>query len=364
MIVASVSRPLRGLLRVRMALGACAMRRHNVVLSMLLMGAARSEPVYSMVLSSNSPAKFRLAQLSTTTGMATTIGPEHSEVIACGDLVATANGLLFYLGDTTAGAMLVALNLTTGEKSCEAPVNLEEIKLVGLGQTLDYDSTTNTLVLSGIAHESEHRRNGNISHVVFRVSATGCGPFRKVGGYGVADYLPMLHASSLDASGQRLFVTLSKSKTAEAIGVIDLKQEGGGGLRLIAEGMAADFHDSLVGMHWDPSSARLVGVMGVGPSLQLHALDPTGKGTWEPSRKVLNAPTQWHNLGGNDATASALSFGTRSLIFLAGFADGKQGPYHFELASVNIDASAVTSHPAVGPVGMPGCTNCILALTL
>ena len=158
-----------------MALGACAMRRHNVVLAMLLMGSARSEPVYSMVLSSNSPAKFRLAQLSTTTGMATTIGPEHSEVIACGDLVATANGLLFYLGDTTAGAMLVALNLTTGEKSCEAPVNLEEIKLVGLGQTLDYDSTTNTLVLSGIArsggdnaHESEHRRNGNISHVVFR----------------------------------------------------------------------------------------------------------------------------------------------------------------------------------------------------
>jgi hypothetical protein len=104
--------------------------------------------------------------------------------------------------------------------------------------------------------------------------------------------------------------------------------------------------------------------MGVGPSLQLHALDPTGKGTWEPSRKVLNAPTQWHNLGGNDATASALSVGTRSLIFLAGFADGKQGPYHFELASVNIDASAVTSHPAVGPVGMPGCTDCIVALTL
>ena len=166
------------------------------------------------------------------------------------------------------GATLVALDLTTGTKRCSAHVDVDEIQFVGFGQTLDLDTTTDTLVLSGIHKD-------NASHAVYRAPAKGCGPFRLVGRFGLATYVPMLHASSLDAAGQRLFVTLATGASTAAVGIIDLKA---GTMQTVAEGTTPDLRDSLLCLHWDGHS-KVVGVVGGQGGLAIHALDPQ-TGTW------------------------------------------------------------------------------------
>lgn len=148
------------------------------------------------------------------------VGPDHHELAATGDLgtVDTKRNLFFYLGDTTAGTTLVGLSLTDGTEACTQTVPLKEVGFVGIGQSLDYDPQTDELILSGLA--------GNASaptHVVLKGPAKGCGPFTKVGEYGVASYSPMIHSSTLDVAGQTLYVLVSVTGSELGVAIIDLK---------------------------------------------------------------------------------------------------------------------------------------------
>ena len=213
--------------------------------------ASATGPLYGLALHTNGPATFDLIQVGAN-GNTKVIGPAHKELYGCGDLVAVANGMLFYLGDTSSGATLVALNLTDGTEVCSKPVQLAEVGYVGVGQTLDYDSKSDTLILSGIT-------SNKTAHAIYRASAASCGPFTLQGTYGVADFLPMLHSSSLDVAGQRLFVLVAPGKQSQAIGVIDLT--GKVPMTVIAEG-APGPDDTLLSMHWgasrDPNHASVV----------------------------------------------------------------------------------------------------------
>ena len=306
--------------------------------------AGATGPLYGLALHSNAPATFDLVQVSAK-GDTKAVGPAHKELFGCGDLVAVANGMLFYLGDTSSGATLVALNLTDGTEVCSKPVALPEVGYVGVGQSLDYDSTSDTLVLSGL-------NTNKTAHAVYRSSAKTCGPFTLNGSYGMADYLPMMHASSLDADGQRLFVLVAPGKQSSAVGVIDLT--GKAPMKVIAEG-APDPSDTLLSMHWDAKSSRLVGIAISSDQrgLEVHSLDPTAQ-KWEAARKVTGVPKEWNTVMGNDATASTFDAAGRSLIFIAATQDEQGDVTTQYLASVDVDTAALGDHPTLALVGLGG----------
>jgi hypothetical protein len=110
--------------------------------------SAATPELYGLSLAANGPAEFNLISLDSSSGKATAIGGKHTELFGTSDLVAIANNALYYLGDTSAGATLVALDLATGAKICSGPVHLAEVGFVGLGQSLDYDPTTDSLIVS------------------------------------------------------------------------------------------------------------------------------------------------------------------------------------------------------------------------
>ena len=105
-----------------------------------------------------------------------------------------------------------------------------------------------------------------------------------------------------------------------------------------------------------------MGIALEGADLQLHALDPSTK-AWDPKRELQAVPRSWNTIGGNDAIVSAFSVQTRLLYMMAGRRGGT-GVTQFELAAVDVDAAAVVTHPALGPAGIPGCTDCLMGLTL
>ena len=315
--------------------------------------------LHGLALVANGPAKNALVTIDSATGAASVVGPPHAELFGPGDLVALAHGVLYFLGDTKRGATLVGLNLSTGIELCSTAVDVAEIQFVGIGQSLDYDAATDTLVLSGLCTS----RNG--SHAVYRSAARGgCGPFTHVGNFGVGNFAPMLHASALDAAGQRLFVTLAPSQHGSAVGTIDLV--AGGAMTVVGEGSAPDLHDSLLCMHYDPGLARLIGVLMSADrtGLEIHALDPDS-GTWEQAKAVTGVPKSWNALFGNSAIESAFDVANRALYFTAGKFDGATGDtVEVDLAMLDIDSAQVLSHPQMTPVGMPGCQDCLSALTL
>ena len=175
----------------------------------------------------------------------------------------------------------------------------------------------------------------------------------------------MLHASSFDAANQRLFVTLALTASTSAIGVIDLAATGGPSMRVVAEGSTPDLHDTLVSLHWDRESSKLLGIVLMGADLQLHALDPAAE-AWDAEKELQAVPSYWNTVGGNEATVSAFSPETRTLYLMAGQQNGggPGTPMQMELAAINVDDAAVVAHPALAPAGMPGCTTCIMGFAL
>jgi len=171
----------------------------------------------------------------------------------------------------------------------------------------------------------------------------------------------MLHQSALDADGQRLFVTVAPTDSTSAIGVVDLAHPDKP-MKVIGEGVTPDLHDTLVCMHWDSRSAKLVGVLGL-KSLELHQLDPTSQ-QWDPARTLKNVPRMWDVLGGNAATVSAFDVDARAIFLLAGAADPVTGALKLDLATVNVEQASVTAHPPLASIGMPGCDSCVLAMSL
>ena len=319
------------------------------------------QPLRGLALVHNAPSEVSLLTINATTGKASVIGPAHSELFGLGDLVTVANDQFYYLGDTAAGATLVALNLTTGAEICTQHVDVATIKFVGIGQSLDHDAVTGSLVLSGVA--------SNLSsgtHSVYRAPDVGCGSMTHVGHFGLANYLPSIHSSSFDAKGQRLFVTVATNKSTTAIGILDLTS---GNMSVVPEGGAAapNLHDTITGMHWDVGTQMLLGVM---PSsddstLQLHALQvPSGANPTWFSKSLSGVPSKWDALGGNSGTASAFNSRSGLLYFTAGTTDPTSGEIAWELASVNVDLGTVMAHPPLsfdGPISQ--CSDCLMALT-
>ena len=327
-------------------------------IALLVSSSEAANPLFGLALIHNAPAQVALATFNPLNGSASVIGPAHHAMFGEGDLVTTAHGALYYLGEAAGrGAVLVGLNLTTGDKVCEVEVDVAEIKFVGIGQSLDYDTKTDTLVLSGIASSL------NGSHAVYRSPAAGCSPLKHVGNFGYANTAPMLHASAFDADGQRLFVTLSNVQKQSLIGIVDLSP--GGTMSVVAEGVTPDLHDSLLSMHYDKVTNRVLGVV-ASTVLQLHSLDPTGTGKWEPAMPIQAVPAAWTALGGNMATVSAFDASKRSLYLMAGTSDPKAGTESFDLATIEVDAAVVVAHPPLPSIGIKGCMpgECVEALTV
>jgi len=314
-----------------------------------LLGASAPPPFYGLTLVTNGPATFGLVQLDGATGAGKVVGPAHKELFGCSDLVAVAHGVLFYLGDTSAGATLVGLNLTDGTEVCSKPAaGLEEVGYVGVGQSLDFDPKTDTLVLSGLVNRTSA---AGPSHAVFAAPATGCGPFVAGVTFGDSDFLPSLHSSSLDAEGQRLFVLLATAKSAPpAIGIVDLS--GKAPMVVVAEGPAPA--DTLVSMHWDAKTKSLVGITASSDGLSLHSLQPAA-GKWNAPVKISGVPASWNGLYGNAATVSTFDAAGRSVYFIAGVQDEQSGDIVSEfLAAVDVDDGTLQAHPKLAPVGLGG----------
>jgi hypothetical protein len=316
------------------------------------------QPLRGLALVHNSPSEVSLLTINATTGKAQIVGSAHSELFGLGDLVTVANDQFYYLGDTASGATLVALNLTTGVEICTQHVDVATIKFVGIGQSLDHDAVTGSLILSGVA---TNLSSG--THSVYRAPDVGCGPMTHVGHFGLADYLPSIHSSSFDAKGQRLFVTVATNKSTNAIGILSLTS---GNMSVVAEGVAPDLDHTIAGMHWDVGTQKILGVMpsGDGSTLELHALDLSGAHPTWFSKSLSNVPSKWDALGGNSGTASAFNPRSGLLYFTAGTTDPKSGDVAWELASVNVDLGAVVAHPPLsfdGPISK--CADCLMALT-
>ena len=203
--------------------------------------------IYAVGLVSNSPAVAALTTIDPATGNETRVNPDvvAGGSTSTGDLSAVddAAGLFWYLGDTSSGTTLEALNMTTGAPACSSVVSgIKEMGLVGLGQSLDFDPTTATLILSGVsaANQSEH--------AVYRAAAGSCeqaAAFEFVGTFGYAQYVPLLHASSFDPQGQRLFVQLSTDDGARAgVGVISLDPGGDGEMAVVLVPEGGEVSDS------------------------------------------------------------------------------------------------------------------------
>ena len=222
-------------------------------LAIVALSGYATASMVGLALKANSPATWNLVSVNETSGVLADLGPPHTELASTGDLCAidSSLGVFYYLGDTSSGTTLVGLSVADGSEVCSSVVSsLEEIGIVGAGQSLDFDPSSNSLILSGVYQE-----NGT-QHAVLRLlldtSATtralamsskdriqmlgGCGvddTFKTVSFFGDDAYLPFVHASALDVTGQRLFVTLQPgddevSTNTLSIGVVDVSSDQSG----------------------------------------------------------------------------------------------------------------------------------------
>ena len=332
------------------------------VTSLSLAWAAPKDQLFGLSLVKNPPTRAALNTVSAATGNVTVFPGKPAEVLfGTSDLVAAVPnyGLFYFLGDSSYGATLVALNLTTGAEVGHQPVQLAEVGYVGVGQTLEYDPLNDRLLLSGI--DATNRSQ----HVVFATPADCCAPFEKVGTYGAAGYLPMLHASTLaidDAGNERLFVSVMQEKGVAALGIVDLT--GASEMVVVTEG-TPDPDDVLIGLHWDAKAKKLIGIVAA-DALELHSLDPATQ-KWDTPKPLAGVPSTWNAIGGNSAEVSAFSPSSRSLYFLAGTSDGPTGNLQLDVARVDVDTAAVAAHPPLQHSGLCAAgpsSDCLMALTV
>eukprot|EP00757_Euglenozoa_sp_SAG-D1_P018094 gene18094-5724_t len=310
--------------------------------------ASATGTIYGLALTQNGPGRMSLSRIDTTTGNVTIFPTKFSQEDGMGDLNAAdeSAGIYYYLGDTPAGTTLVGIDMKTGTQACSGTIPLIEHGFVGLAQSLDYDSKNKNLVLTGLAG------NGEL-HGVLRTKGCENGkvaPTVHVGTFGDAQFLPMLHAATLDSEGQRLYVEVATSKTSVAIGVVNLNAQAGSKdfFTIVAN---EDTSHSLTGMQWDSKKNNLVGVVGVQPaglSVRTLTVDySTGNATW--TTKTL-PPQDYERLYGNEGDVSALDTEGRYLYVLAGKNEnGRLSPMH--LVQIDLKTDAVTSAPLV--TGLP-----------
>jgi hypothetical protein len=349
----------------------------------------------ALSLVENSPSGYQLLSVNESTGELAILDgdnqPVHSELAGTGDLCAvdTSLGVWYYLGDTTAGTTLVGLSTADGSEVCSSTItSLAEIGIVGAGQTLDFDDSTEngSLVMSGVS------TTNSTQHAVLRLalgdgarrtiegrkkqprrdggSVPGCGAadgtdgadaFEVLGYFGDAAYLPFIHASAIDSAGQRLFVTLQQgddevATDVLAVGVVDLVN---GESKYYSIAMDSALH-LLYGIDYDRREDRLVGVVvneaNSGLNLRSLKLGSSGDGSdaaWS-ELPLDGAPPEWRYLGGNAGTVSCLDEENRVLFFEA----GDPAPIGMFLAAVNIDTAATVAHRFYGdvPISSTGLT--------
>ena len=109
------------------------------MLALTSLSLAAKDQLYGLSLVKNPPTRAALNTVSAATGNVTVFPGKPAEVLfGTSDLVAAVPkyGLFYFLGDSSYGATLVALNLTTGAEVGHQPVQLAEVGYVGVGQTL------------------------------------------------------------------------------------------------------------------------------------------------------------------------------------------------------------------------------------
>merc|ERR1711907_299062 len=104
--------------------------------------------------------------------------------------------------------------------------------------------------------------------------------------------------------------------------------------------------DSLLGLSWDSSARRLVGLMQAEEGgLQLRTLDPL-TGNWTISK--LKGDTNFEALAGNSGTVKAFDSTTRTLFTLV--CNPPANPNDdciIHVASVDVATATLTAHPAI-----------------
>ena len=328
---------------------------HNMLLFQVLLLVSSlttvTSTLYGLNLEANSPSRVGLVSVNTSTGNVTDLGAPHSELDGMGDLstIDPQNKIFYYLGDTSDGTTLVGLNLETGAEVCRGAIPLRELGFVGFGQSLDWDVTNNNLVLSGL--NSNTTQPG---HTVFRNK--GCEGSKiakssKIGTFGDAMYIPMLHASTLDVIKQRLFVTVAVTKNTMGIGMIDLNDPQ---LKLTVLPENPATNQDILGMQFDAATNSVVSVMqNQAKGLDIHSLSIDAKGKAEWSSTTL--PTFIGQLYGNSGSVSALD-GKGMLYVLGGVGPSNNAPMH--LVQIDLVKQTVVGHPLITGT----CMDCLMEL--
>jgi len=312
--------------------------------------------LHGLVLAHNGPSEPALVDIDYTTGNVTVVGQPMKVEQATGDLgtIDSKRGIFYYLGDSSLGTTLVGLSLKDGSMACSTAIPFREIGFVGFGQSLDYDAATDELILTGIAMPSSVTSNNSSNssksgaappaamHSILKGSAKGCGPFKQVGSFGVADYLPMIHSSTLDVKGQMLYDLVSLTKGELGIAVIDLKTMTM--TKTVAEASPDDIVNGLV---WDEQTGSLAGVAqsdaSGAPGLTLRRLNvATGKWSSTP------ITSKYGYVGGNAGTLKA--FDTEKGILFVEICNPPTDPNAdctIHLGGIDLATATVVTAPAL-----------------
>ena len=283
----------------------------------------------------------------------------HTELAGMGDLCTVVGNIIYYLGDTGRGAILVGIDTRTGEEACSVAVPFHEVRFVGVGQTLDYDHVSDTLVLSGLVQDPTN--SSHCTHKILRMSSPSTGTcdkrrFSRVGSFARdGAFFPIRHGSAVDGHGQKLFLGLSSSQTAGGIGVVDLRT---GALEKVVP--MANPGEGFIGMDWDAASQRLIGVASLTSGFDgaaYRTLD-VKTGTWASTP----LPPAFLAVGSNGGEMQAFDRATGTIYCTLYYTSPTRAPL---LAAVQNGSVVKYGDVRLGSVGMcpPGNeAECLLLL--
>jgi len=300
--------------------------------------------LFGLELVHNSPARPGLITIDRNTAEVSIIGDTNGIPIlpACGDLIAldSKRGLLYYLGDTEQGTTLAGVSVSNGSLVCSAVLPVQEIGFVGFGQSVNFDATTDELIVSGVVVNATTNAT---AHLLMKGPATNCGPVSIIGRFGDAEYVPMEHASAFDPVTRLLYIGLATGSSSFAIGIIDVDK---GVMKKL------DVEDSssgkfLVGMKWHAKSGTLIGLENFPDynTLNLVQLSPqTGK--WS----IKEITTDFPVVLGNSGSVSALDSNSDDLFVLLAANTTSQD---VRLGQLRVSDATISMSPSIhGELGL------------
>ena len=237
----------------------------------------------------------QLVSVDEKTGTLSNIGHGHTPIAPVGDLgvIDSKREIYYYLGDgwNGTGTVLYGIGLQDGGEVCRAYVKeIGEVGIVGGGQSMVVDASTQELVIAGLA-----TKNNGTSYFHKILSAPmqgGCGPFKDLGTFQDGDYEPMAHGSAIDPNGHRLFVTLSTQAHAYGLGIASLPK---GTLKVLPMSLT----NSLWGPVWVGKDKKLYGVASDEENrcIAWRSVDPdSGKWTSSALKMAAGSNTTFNEL--------------------------------------------------------------------